>query len=90
VPRPRVDAQGKVVPEADLRKLWVVARDVGINDEFYKGVAYLTQDGRWGPLDLAAAWYEKDKALAEDAAASAVLSDPAMFFGKVRVLEILG
>lgn len=62
VPRPRMDHTGKIIPESDLRKLWVIRRSVGIRDEWYPdGRAYLTRDGRWGPLDVAAAWEVVEK-----------------------------
>lgn len=85
MPRPREDADGNLVPEKDLLKLWVVYSEAG--SIFLQG--YLSKRGEWNRnLASAAAWAAKEDA--EAAAAAIIVSNPGLYFGKVRVMEIKG
>lgn len=89
MPRHRMNPDGSIVPEKDLRTLWVIYSDH--IDGFWGGGGYLTSYAAWNnDVSQAAAWYEHQKDLAEDVAAKIVLRNPARYLGKVRVLEIKG
>ena len=88
MPRPRVDVYGNVVDPKDLRKLWVIYCSKTPTGIFGNG--YLSRDGYWRSLEHAAAWYEGEKALADDAAAQVILSNPGVYFQTVSVIQIEG
>jgi hypothetical protein len=69
-----------------VSKRWIVVFDNSddvLPLTFAGSSAYLTQDGRWGPGELAAKW--SDKKSAEDVAASLVIQNPKSYLGRVRV-----
>jgi len=86
MPRPRVDPSGRIVPESELRDLFVIYSEAG-SGLFQHG--YLTKLGVWEPeLSIAAAWPEKETA--ETVAALIIVGNPGRYFGKVRVVGIKG
>lgn len=94
MPRPRMDVLGNIVPEKDLRDLWVVIYDNRgdlLPLPFLGSVAYLSREGRWSSFEHeAAAWLDEDKALAEEVATKVVLSNPRFYLGFVQVSRVRG
>ena len=94
MPRPRMDAAGNVVPEKDLRKLWIVVYDNSDDTlplNLLGNTGYLTRQGEWADQEFrAAAWYDHEKDKAEEVVARIVLADPGKYFGKIRVKQVLG
>ena len=92
--RPQFHYTGERLPEGETAKLFVVAIRVGFKDDFYPdGLAYMQplshpNSDRFSPLDLAAAWYEHERIVAEEAAAQLILSDPKRYFGSVSVEQV--
>ncbi|MGE5664743.1 MAG: hypothetical protein ACM31I_10475 [Deltaproteobacteria bacterium] len=88
--RPQFHFTGERLPEGETAKLLVISRPAMVKDEFYPdGLCYMTPfSDRWGPLDLAAAWYEHEILVAEEAAAQFILSDPKRYFGSVNVEQV--
>ena len=86
MPRPCVDPDGRIVPESELRTLYVVWFSSPENWVFS---GYLTKRGTFGSDRRdAAAWPEKEQA--ETCAAWLVVGNPEKFLGRISVKEIRG
>lgn len=87
MPRPRIAPDGRIVPESELRTLYVIWFSHPGDSMFMTG--YLT---KYGGFDIrqeyAAAWTKKEDA--ETCASALVMSDPGQYFGHVTVKEIKG
>ena len=70
-----------------LRKLWVIYLHGGTEG----GRTCLGRFGGWvSYCEDAASWDQEDRHLAEEVAARIVMYNPAMYFGRVEVVEIRG
>lgn len=87
MPRPLVNPDGSIVPESEVRILYVVWFSHPGDSMFLTG--YLTQ---YGGFDIrresAAAWTRKEDA--ETSASALVMTDPGLYLGNVSVKEIRG
>jgi hypothetical protein len=87
MPRPLINPDGTVVPESEVRLLYVVWYSHPGGSTFKVG--YLTQ---YGGFDIrresAAAWTRKEDA--DACAAALIMTDPGEYFGNVEVKEIRG
>lgn len=80
MPRPLVDSDGRIVPESEVRRLWVIRY----------GPTYVGRSYTWVTnVSEAAAWNYHEKELAEDVAANIVLHYPG-YLGKIEVIEVRG
>lgn len=94
--RPQFRYTGERLHPAGSGKLLVISRPALLKDENYPDdMCYMTPffapeslARMWGPLDLAASWYEEERIVAEEAAAQFILSDPKRYFGKVTVEQV--